>query len=164
VDSRKDYYATLGVARNAEAVVIRAAYKALSQRYHPDKCPPSERAAANRRMAEINEAFDVLSDLALRRSYDEQHSFEPQEPEAPFVTPRVTRFRALLAPLVIVILTMFFALEMAVEKKAWWTFTWAFISDGLQRPSSYSVNWFLLTVIVGLGLRLAWVVHRRLIR
>ena len=33
----KDYYRTLGVLDDAEDIIIRAAYKALAQRYHPDK-------------------------------------------------------------------------------------------------------------------------------
>jgi len=57
----KDYYRTLGVVEDAADGVIRAAYKALAQRYHPDKWK-GERAEANRRMAEINEASAVLSD------------------------------------------------------------------------------------------------------
>lgn len=72
--AHKNHYATLGVAQDAEAVVIRAAYKALSQRYHPDKFPPAGRAEANRRMSEINQAFDVLGDPILRQAYDARHT------------------------------------------------------------------------------------------
>lgn len=67
----KNYYQTLGVLDNAEDIVIRAAYKALAQRYHPDKWT-GDPAEATRRMAEINEAYGVLSDPAKRRAYDEQ--------------------------------------------------------------------------------------------
>ena len=51
----KDYYRTLGVLDDAEDIIIRAAYKALAQRYHPDKWKgdPQE---ANKRMSDINEA------------------------------------------------------------------------------------------------------------
>ncbi len=69
MDTSKDYYATLGVLPTAEDVVIRAAYKALAQRYHPDR-NPSDKAEATRRMAEINEAYAILSDPARRREYD----------------------------------------------------------------------------------------------
>lgn len=69
MDTNKDYYAILGVLPDADGVVIRAVYKALAQRYHPDKFQGSAEEA-NRRMAEINEAYDVLSDLAMRKEYD----------------------------------------------------------------------------------------------
>jgi curved DNA-binding protein CbpA len=64
-----DFYAVLGVLPTADVVVIRAAYKALAQRYHPDKWTgaPNE---ANERMTEINAAYRVLSDPELRRKYD----------------------------------------------------------------------------------------------
>lgn len=66
----KDYYRILGVLDDAEDVVIRAAYKALAQRYHPDKWT-GDKEEANRRMQEINEAYGVLSDSAKRKQYDE---------------------------------------------------------------------------------------------
>jgi|JI10StandDraft_1071094.scaffolds.fasta_scaffold52960_3 curved DNA-binding protein CbpA len=65
----QDYYSVLGVLPTAEAVVIRAAYKALAQRYYPDRFQgaPEE---ASQRMAGINEAYNVLSDADRRREYD----------------------------------------------------------------------------------------------
>jgi curved DNA-binding protein CbpA len=65
----KDYYAILGVTPVAEDIVIRAAYKALAQRYHPDRYsgPKDE---ATRMMAELNEAYAVLSDPVKRKEYD----------------------------------------------------------------------------------------------
>ena len=65
----KDYYATLGVVPSAEDVVIRAAWKALAQRYHPDRFTENV-AEANARMAEINEAYNVLADPVRRQAYD----------------------------------------------------------------------------------------------
>ena len=65
----KDYYANLGVVPTAEDVVIRAAYKALVQRYHPDRYS-GDQAEANAKMAEINEAYGVLSDPIMRKQYD----------------------------------------------------------------------------------------------
>lgn len=67
---KKDYYQILGVLDDAEDIVIRAAYRALSQRYHPDKLE-SNAKDANIRMAEINEAYGVLSDSSKRKKYDE---------------------------------------------------------------------------------------------
>lgn len=65
----KDYYRILGVLDDAEEIVIRAAYKALAQRYHPDKWTGSK-DEANRRMSDINEAYGVLSDPVKRKQYD----------------------------------------------------------------------------------------------
>ena len=65
----KDYYRTLGVLDDAEDIVIRAAYRALSQRYHPDKCA-GNKEEANLRMTEINEAYGILSDPIKRKEYD----------------------------------------------------------------------------------------------
>lgn len=158
MDAHKDHYATLGVAREAEVIVIRAAYKALSQRYHPDKCPPVERAAAHRRMSEINEAFDVLGDPLLRRSYDEQQPMpDPPKPTAGLaLAPR--RF----APIGVLAGTVLLAMLAAVEKKPWWELTWEFVTSGLERPSAYAVNWPMLIVILCVGLRAAWVVRHKL--
>ena len=65
-----DYYRTLQVTRDAEAEVIERAYKALSMKYHPDRVRPADRAAATRRMQQINEAYRTLRDPAKRRAYD----------------------------------------------------------------------------------------------
>ena len=68
---KKDYYATLGVSQSAQLVVIRAAYRALAQLYHPDRYSgPQERAHIM--MAELNEAYSILSDEAKRAAYDRQ--------------------------------------------------------------------------------------------
>jgi curved DNA-binding protein CbpA len=69
MDATKDYYAILGVLPTAEDVVVRAAYKALAQRYHPDRFQGSPQEA-HRRMAEINEAYSVLSNSSERKEYD----------------------------------------------------------------------------------------------
>ena len=63
------HYENLRVARNAPPEVIRAAYKALSQRHHPDLNP--ENADAERVMSILNVAYDVLSDPAKRRIHDD---------------------------------------------------------------------------------------------
>jgi curved DNA-binding protein CbpA len=66
-----DYYALLGVLPTAEAIVIRAAYKALALRYHPDRFEGSPEEAQHR-MAELNEAYAVLNDSERRAEYDER--------------------------------------------------------------------------------------------
>lgn len=65
----KTHYDNLQVARNASPEVIRAAYKGLTQRYHPDR-HPDDRARCERVMKIINEAFAVLSDPRKRAEHD----------------------------------------------------------------------------------------------
>lgn len=64
----RTHYDNLKVARNAPPDVIRAAYRALSQRFHPDKNLGNTEAA--RIMAIINASYEVLSDPAKRREHD----------------------------------------------------------------------------------------------
>ncbi|HEX5826388.1 MAG TPA: DnaJ domain-containing protein [Candidatus Limnocylindrales bacterium] len=64
----RDAYSVLQVAPTAEMDVIRAAYRALARRYHPDgTCPDPER------MAELNRAYERLKHPDVRRSYDAGH-------------------------------------------------------------------------------------------
>ena len=82
--SDKDYYRILGVLDDAEDIVIRAAYRALAQRYHPDKWQ-GDQAEATRRMAEINAAYAVLSDTVKRATYDstrDKNQFRDEPPDA----------------------------------------------------------------------------------
>lgn len=65
----RTHYDNLKVARDAPDFVIRAAYRTLSQKFHPDKNPDDERAA--RVMAIINTSFEALSDPVKRRQHDE---------------------------------------------------------------------------------------------
>jgi curved DNA-binding protein CbpA len=73
-----DYYKILGVVDTAEDAVIRAAYKALMQIYHPDKFN-GDRAEAERRTKDIVEAYSVLSDPAKRKAYDQRRAEEKPE-------------------------------------------------------------------------------------
>jgi curved DNA-binding protein len=63
----KDYYAVLGVPRDADADAIRRAYRKLARRYHPDVNSDSD---AEERFKEVGEAYDVLSDPEKRERYD----------------------------------------------------------------------------------------------
>jgi curved DNA-binding protein len=63
----KDYYAVLGVARQATAEDIKKAYRKLARKYHPDV---SKEKDAAERMTQINEAYAVLSDPEKRAAYD----------------------------------------------------------------------------------------------
>lgn len=67
----KTYYQILGVLDGAEDIVIRAAYKVLAQKYHPDKWK-GDAGEATRKMSDINIAYETLSDARKRSSYDEQ--------------------------------------------------------------------------------------------
>ena len=64
----KDYYATLGVAKDASADEIKKAFRKLARKYHPDV---SKEANAEARMKEVNEAYTVLSDPEKRAAYDQ---------------------------------------------------------------------------------------------
>lgn len=65
----RTHYDNLKVARNAPPEIIRAAYKTLSHRFHPDRNPGNTDAA--RIMAIINTAYDVLSDPVKRQKHDQ---------------------------------------------------------------------------------------------
>jgi len=65
----KDYYAALGVAKDASAADIKKAYRKLARDLHPDTNPGGEE-----RFKQVSEAYDVLSDETKRREYDEQRS------------------------------------------------------------------------------------------
>jgi len=69
----KDYYAVLGLDIEASAESIKAAYRRLARENHPDRAGhlgPEAMAQAQKRMADLNEAYAVLSDSKLRREYD----------------------------------------------------------------------------------------------
>jgi DnaJ domain len=73
--SGADPYAVLGVPRGATTDQVRRAYLALARRHHPDahaEGGPAARAAAERRMQEVNAAWAVLGDPVRRAAYDEQ--------------------------------------------------------------------------------------------
>lgn len=64
----KDFYAVLGVAKDADAATIKKSYRKLAKQYHPDRNPDD--AAAAERFKEIGEAYAVLSDPKERQQYD----------------------------------------------------------------------------------------------
>jgi molecular chaperone DnaJ len=64
----KDYYATLGVSKNASSKEIKKAFRKLARDFHPDNNPDD--AVAEARFKEINEAYDTLEDEETRKEYD----------------------------------------------------------------------------------------------
>jgi len=66
----KDYYSILGVYPHATEAEIKRAYRRLAIQYHPDKNPDP---AAEALFKEINEAYDVLSDVQKKTWYDNQY-------------------------------------------------------------------------------------------
>ncbi|MEZ4740722.1 MAG: J domain-containing protein [Flavobacteriales bacterium] len=63
-----DFYKVLGIARDAKPEAIKAAYRKLARKFHPDLNPND--ANAKKRFQEINEAHEVLSDPESRKKYD----------------------------------------------------------------------------------------------
>lgn len=64
----KDYYATLGVDKNATQKEIKKAFRALARDSHPDNNPEDDTAEA--RFKDINEAYDTIGDEEIRKEYD----------------------------------------------------------------------------------------------
>ena len=65
----KDYYRVLGVGKTATPGEIKKAYRALANKYHPDKARGDK--AAEEKFKDINEANEVLSDPVKRKKYDQ---------------------------------------------------------------------------------------------
>jgi len=63
----KDYYKILNLTKTADKEQIRKSYRTLAKKYHPDV---SKEANAEDRFKEVKEAYEVLSDPAKRREYD----------------------------------------------------------------------------------------------
>jgi len=68
----KNYYNILELSPTATTQEIKRAYRRLARKYHPDR---AEDSIASDRMAEINEAYDVLSHTDRRAKYNERFKF-----------------------------------------------------------------------------------------
>ena len=75
VDSSQTHYGMLGVSKQATTDELKKAFRSLALKYHPDKCQglatDAERAAAEKKFKQINEAYATLSDEKKRREYDQ---------------------------------------------------------------------------------------------
>jgi hypothetical protein len=65
-----DYYSDLHIARDASPIKIRAAYRRLALKYHPDLNRISRAESAETRMRQLNLAYQVLSSPDRRKAYD----------------------------------------------------------------------------------------------
>src|SRR5579863_1757566 len=67
--TKTDYYELLGVPRKATVKEVRAAYRKLARKYHPDLNPGDK--SAEEKFKQIQEAYEVISDSKKRQMYDQ---------------------------------------------------------------------------------------------
>ena len=78
---KRDYYAILGIDRNASEHEIKKAYKKMAMKYHPDRNSESEetKKMAEKKFIDVNDAYSVLSDPKKKSMYDQ--GIDPLNPE-----------------------------------------------------------------------------------
>ncbi|KAJ1665360.1 hypothetical protein IW140_001470 [Coemansia sp. RSA 1813] len=76
---RKDYYKALGVSHDATSAEIKRAHRKMAQQWHPDRYRGDlSKEEVEKKMAEINEAYELLMDEEKRAQYDQGH--DPNDP------------------------------------------------------------------------------------
>ncbi|KAI9482195.1 hypothetical protein LPJ55_001152 [Coemansia sp. RSA 990] len=79
VASRKDYYKILGISRDATQAEVKKAFRKMAQKWHPDRYRGDlAKEEVESKMADINQAYEVLMDEEKRASYDQGH--DPNDP------------------------------------------------------------------------------------
>ena len=86
VRRRQDHYEVLGVTHAAPEEVVRAAYRALAAKYHPDRNPGD--SDAELRLKRVNAAFQVLGNREKRVQYDELTQSPEGDTEPPATRPK----------------------------------------------------------------------------
>jgi curved DNA-binding protein CbpA len=79
MQSEQDHYEVLRIAPDASAAEIKEAYRKLAFLYHPDRNEAGQ--DASKKMKEINEAYDILSDPIKRREYDIPRGYRGRVPK-----------------------------------------------------------------------------------
>ena len=70
MSEKRDYYEVLGIQKGASEAEIKKAYRKMAKKYHPDMNQDNPKAAEEK-MKEVNEAYDVLKDSQKRAQYDQ---------------------------------------------------------------------------------------------
>ncbi|MDO8769725.1 MAG: molecular chaperone DnaJ [Burkholderiaceae bacterium] len=79
MSTKRDYYETLGVPKNASEEEIKKAYRKLAMKHHPDRNQDDKSKTAEAKFKEAKEAYEMLSDSQKRAAYD-QHGFAGVDP------------------------------------------------------------------------------------
>ena len=72
----KSYYTTLGVSEKASHSEIKAAYRKLALKYHPDRCPEKKKKECEEKFKEVAAAYYVLGDEKRKKEYDDYRKGE----------------------------------------------------------------------------------------
>lgn len=142
----KNHYKTLGLLHDAEEVVIKAAYKALAQKYHPDR-HLSSKAENTAKMAVLNEAYAVIGHPTLRKIYDDLRaslSAKKASSEAKPTKVPSTKSQALIRQLdknsldEIQVIDLFEkAFDCRIRIHHGWINTYSLIRDGVTQPIDF---------------------------
>lgn len=82
--SPNDHYKTLGITNKASAEEIKVAYRRLARKYHPDV---SKEANAEEHFKAVKEAYDIISNIKKRNTYDQQSKSSSNSSQKPGFTP-----------------------------------------------------------------------------